>query len=120
MHQCGVLTCQGITLVTLDGDHALGVRHLQCGIGSMDDHQKLQEKRPPEDVVVPDDEAGHLERQHLLTLVDSCLTGHFQVDASDRCRLLLYDDPLKHIMYRDQVFQIEAHLNEGFPHDKIH
>jgi hypothetical protein len=24
MHQCGVLTCQGITLVSLDGDHPLG------------------------------------------------------------------------------------------------
>jgi hypothetical protein len=26
---------------------------------------------------------------------------------------------VKRIMHRGQVLQIEAHLNEGFPHDKI-
>jgi hypothetical protein len=53
MRQCDILTCQGITLIGLDGDHALGARHLQCGIDSVDDHHKLQEERPPEDAVVP-------------------------------------------------------------------
>jgi hypothetical protein len=85
----------------------------------VDECHKLQEERPPEDAVVPDVEALHLERQHLLALVVPYSTGHLQVDASDRCGRLPWDDPVKHIMYCGQVFLIEAHLDEGFPHDKI-
>jgi hypothetical protein len=43
-------------LIGLDSDHALGARHLHCGIGSVD-------------IVVPDVEAGHLEWQHHPALV---------------------------------------------------
>jgi hypothetical protein len=32
---------------------------------------------------------------------------------------LPWDDHVKRIMYESQVFQIEAHLDEGFPYDKI-
>jgi hypothetical protein len=56
-------------LISLDSDHALGARHLQCDVGIVDDHHKLQEKRPPKVAVVPDVEAGYLECQHLLALV---------------------------------------------------
>jgi hypothetical protein len=41
MRQCHVLTCQGITLVSLDGDHALRARRLQRSLGSVNDHHKL-------------------------------------------------------------------------------
>jgi hypothetical protein len=74
--QCHVLTCEGITLVGLDGDHTLGVRHLQCAIGSVDDRHKLLEERPPKDVVVPDVEADHLKHRYLLALVVPCSTRH--------------------------------------------
>jgi hypothetical protein len=30
-----------------------------------------------------------------------------------------WDDPVKRILYRGQVLQVEAHLNEGFTHDNI-
>jgi hypothetical protein len=70
-------------LVSLDGDHALGARHLQCSIVSVDDCHKLQEERPHEDAVVPVVKAGHLERQYLLSLVVPCSTRHLQVDVSD-------------------------------------
>jgi hypothetical protein len=83
LRQYRVLTCQGITLVGLDGDHALGVRHLQCSIDSVDDCYKLLEERPPGDAVVPDVKTDQLERQHLLTLVVPCSTEHLHVDASD-------------------------------------
>jgi hypothetical protein len=73
----------------------------------------------PKDAVVPDIEAAYLERQHLLVLVVPCSTGHLQVDASDRSGRLPWDDPVKRILYQGQVLQIVAHLNEGFPHDKI-
>jgi hypothetical protein len=119
MCQCHILIYQGITLVGLDGDHALGATHLQCGIGNVDDRYKLQEERSSEDAVIPDVEAGHLERQYLLALVVPCSTKHLQVDASDGSGRLLWDNPMKLIMYGGQVFQIEAHLDEGFPHDKI-
>jgi hypothetical protein len=56
LRQCGILLCQGIALIGLDSDHALGARHLHCGIGSVD-------------IVVPDVEAGHLEWQHHPALV---------------------------------------------------
>jgi hypothetical protein len=70
-------------LVGLDGDHALGARHLQCSIVSVDDCHKLQEERPHDDAVVPDVKAGHLKSQYLLSLVVSCSTRHLQVDASN-------------------------------------
>jgi hypothetical protein len=89
MHQCGVLTCQGITLVNLDGDHTLGARHLQCDIGSVDGRHTLQEERPLEDAVVLDVKAGHLKCQYLIALVVPCSTGHLQVDAFDGCGRLL-------------------------------
>jgi hypothetical protein len=66
MHQCGVLTCYGITLIVLDSDHTVGVRHLQCGVGTVDDRHELQE------------------------------------------------DPVECILYRGQVLQMEAYLDEGF------
>jgi hypothetical protein len=61
-------------LIDLDSDHALRPRHLQCGVASVDDRHKLQEERPPDDVVLPDVEASHIECQHLLTLVVPCFT----------------------------------------------
>jgi hypothetical protein len=72
-------------LIGLDSDHALGARHLHCGIGSVDDRHKLQEKSPPENAVLPDVEASHLERQHLPALVVPYPTRHLQVNASDGC-----------------------------------
>jgi hypothetical protein len=83
--QCCVLTCQSIALISLDRDHALGARHPNRGIGSVDDHHELQEEQPPEDAVVPDVEAGHLKRNQLLTLIVSCSIGYLQVDAPNRC-----------------------------------
>jgi hypothetical protein len=56
--------------------------HLHRGIGSVDDHHEFQGERPPEDAVVPDVEATHLKRKHVLTLVVSHSTGHLQVDVS--------------------------------------
>jgi hypothetical protein len=67
-------TRQGITLVVHNGDHALGARYLQCGIGSVDDLHILQEERHLRDAVVPDVEASHLKYQHLLALVVPCST----------------------------------------------
>jgi hypothetical protein len=119
MLQSGILTCYFITLIGFDSDHTIGARHLQCGVGSVDDRHELQEERPLEDAVVPDVKASYLERQCLLTLVVPCSIGHLQVDASDRCGQLPWDDPVKRILHRGQVLQIEAHLNEGFLHNKI-
>jgi hypothetical protein len=48
-------------LIGLEGDDALGSRHLDGGIGSVDDHHELKEERPPQDTVVPDVETGHLK-----------------------------------------------------------
>jgi hypothetical protein len=87
MCQCGVLTCYGITLIGLDSDHALGARHLQCGIGSVDDHHELQEERPPKNAVVPDVETGYLKHQHLLALV-----APDPQDTSRSMRLIGVDD----------------------------
>jgi hypothetical protein len=106
-------------LVGLDGDHALGASYLQCDIGSVDDRHKLQEERSLEDTVVPNVKAGHLERQYLLALVVPYFIRHLQVDMSDGSERLSWDDPMKRVMYGDQVFQIEAHLDEGFLDDKI-
>jgi hypothetical protein len=58
-------------LTGLDSDHALGVRHLHRGIACVDDRHEFQDERPPDDVVVPDVEAGYLKRKHLLMLVVS-------------------------------------------------
>jgi hypothetical protein len=44
---CRVLTCQSISLASLDCDHALGAQHLHNGIGSVDDSHEFQEERPP-------------------------------------------------------------------------
>jgi hypothetical protein len=74
-----------MALISLDHDHALGARHPNRGIGSVDDHHELQEEQPPEDAVVPDVEAGHLKRNQLLTLIVSCSIGYLQVDAPNRC-----------------------------------
>jgi hypothetical protein len=83
--QYGILTYQGIMLVGLDSDQALGARHLQCGVGSVDDRHKLQEEMPLEYIVVPDVKVGHIKRQHLLALVVPYSTEHLQVNASDGC-----------------------------------
>jgi hypothetical protein len=83
MCQCRILTCQSVLLVGIDGDHALGDRHLHRGIDNVDDHHKFQEGGPPENAVVPDVKAGYLKRQHLLALVVPYSTGHLQVDASN-------------------------------------
>jgi hypothetical protein len=37
VRQLSVLTCQGISLIDLDGDDALWIRHLHSSIGSVDD-----------------------------------------------------------------------------------
>jgi hypothetical protein len=37
VQQLSVLTCQGISLIDLDGDDALWIRHLHSSIGSVDD-----------------------------------------------------------------------------------
>jgi hypothetical protein len=69
-------------LVDLDGDHTLEVRHLHRGISSVDDHHESQEEMPLDDVVVPDVEAGYLERQHI-TLIIPYFIRHLQVDTSN-------------------------------------
>jgi hypothetical protein len=79
----------------------------------------FRKKRPPEDAVLPDVKVSYLEHQHLLTFVVPCFTGHLQVNVFNRCGRLPWDDPVKRIMYQGQVLQIETHLDEGFPHDKI-
>jgi hypothetical protein len=106
MHQCRVLTCQGITLVSLDGYHAHGARHLQRSMVSVDDCHKLQEERPPKDTVVSNVKAGHLERQHLLALIVPYSTRHLQVDALDGSGRLLWDDPVKRIMHGVKSFRL--------------
>jgi hypothetical protein len=106
-------------LIGFDSDHALRAKHLQHGIDSVDDRHELQEEWPPEDAVIPDVGAGYLEYQHLLAFIVPRSTGHLQVDTSDRCVQLPCNDPMKRILYRGQVLQIEAHFDEGFPHDKI-
>jgi hypothetical protein len=69
--------------------------------------------------LVPDVEASYLECQHLLELVVPWSTWNLLVDVSDRRRQLPWDDLVKRILYRGQFLQIEAHLDEGFSHDKI-
>jgi hypothetical protein len=59
----------GITLIELEGDDALRSRHLDHGIGSVDDCHKFQEERSPKDTVVLDVEAAHLKCQYLPRLV---------------------------------------------------
>jgi hypothetical protein len=70
-------------LVSLDGDHALGARHLNSSIDNMDDYHEFHEEMPLKDAVVTDVEAGHFERQHLSVLVVSCLTGYLKINSSN-------------------------------------
>jgi hypothetical protein len=58
----------------LYSDHALGTWHFQCGVDSVDNRHKLQEERPPDDVVLPDVKTGYLECQHFLALIVPCST----------------------------------------------
>jgi hypothetical protein len=81
MCECCVLTCQSVLLVSLDCDHALGTRHLHCGIGSVDDCHEIQEERPPQDAIVSDVEAGHLKRQHLSAFVLSYPTTYLEINS---------------------------------------
>jgi hypothetical protein len=73
---------------------------------------------PLEDSVLPNVKAS-FKCQYLLALVVSCSIGHLQVDVPNGSGRLPWDDPVKRIMYGGQVFQIDAHLDEGFSHDKI-
>jgi hypothetical protein len=61
MYQYRILTCKSFALISLDGDHNLGARHLHRGVGIVDDRHKFQEERTPEDAVVPVVKTGYLE-----------------------------------------------------------
>jgi hypothetical protein len=117
--QCCVLTCQSIPLVNLDCDQTLGARHLHCGIDSVDDSHEFQEERPPQDAVVTDVDVGRLKCQHLSTFVVSCPTSYLKINSPNGGGRLSQDNTMERVLHRGQIFQIEAHLNEGFPHDEI-
>jgi hypothetical protein len=63
-----------MSLVSLDGNHALAPRHLYSGIDSVDDCHKLQEEMPPKDAVITNVEVDHFECQHLSMFIVSCPT----------------------------------------------
>jgi hypothetical protein len=81
----GPLFCQVTRHVSMWRSHMLW--HLQCGIGSVDEHHELQEERPPKNAVVPDVETGYLKHQHLLALV-----APDPQDTSRSMRLIGVDD----------------------------
>jgi hypothetical protein len=73
-------------LIRIEGDYTLWA---SC---------KLQEKRPPEDAGVPNVEAGHFERKHLLKLVVPHSTRDIQVTAPDGSGRLPRDNPEEGVM----------------------
>jgi hypothetical protein len=99
MCQCFILTCQSVSLVSLDGDHTLGVGYLHSGIGSVDDRHKLQEEMPPKDEVVTYIEAGNFERQHLFVFVVSYPTGYIEIDAPNGSGRLSRDYFMERVMH---------------------
>jgi hypothetical protein len=44
---------------------------------------------------------------------------HLKINSPDGSGWLSQDDSMECVMHKGQIFQIEAHLNKGFPHDKI-
>jgi hypothetical protein len=85
----------------------------------MDDCHEFQEERPPQNAILSDVEAGHFEHQHLSTFVISYPTAYLEINSPNGGGRMSQDNAMECVMRRGQIFQIEAHLNEGFPHDKI-
>jgi hypothetical protein len=85
----------------------------------VDDCHEVQEEMPPKDAVITDVEVGHLKHQHLSTFVIACPTAYLKINSPDGGGRLSQDNAMELIMHRGQIFQIEPHLDEGFPHDKI-